>query len=268
MLFAAQYPAHTYPSPTLHLPSSLGTTPLTANSSVTRSVSATGWPRRPRGEQQRVKRAAEIFYGTDTHAEAAARVPARPLPAPPLPPTVATTTRTIRSRSPSASHSRAACSGAARPSATILARRISAADRFAHVVRPDRDERGGHRPGDDQQRDLVGQGDHRGARVRVGLALILIAACHPAEVPNWQPDAGACEPYVVPTGTNLMVPAVTFSADILTVLEHSCTSASCHGGASPQGELDLGTAATYANPRQRITSIATMEVAIKTSESE
>jgi len=63
-------------------------------------------------------------------------------------------------------------------------------------------------------------------------------------MPNWQLDAGACEVYVVPSGMNLMAPAVTFSADALPVLTHSCTSASCHGGASPQGELELGRATT------------------------
>lgn len=84
--------------------------------------------------------------------------------------------------------------------------------------------------------------------MRLGFALVLVAACHSAEVPNWQPDAGACEPYVVPSGMNLMAPAVTFSANVLPVLAHSCTSASCHGGASPQGALDLGQAAnTYTN---------------------
>ncbi len=83
--------------------------------------------------------------------------------------------------------------------------------------------------------------------MKLAFALILVAACHPAEVPNWQPDAGACEPHVVPAGTNLMAPAVTFAADVLPVLVHSCTSASCHGGASPQGELELGSAATYTN---------------------
>ena len=78
--------------------------------------------------------------------------------------------------------------------------------------------------------------------MKLALALLVVAACHPAEVPSWQPDAGACEPYVVPTGTNLMTPAVAYAADVFPALRAgNCVSDSCHGiRDNAQGGLFLG----------------------------
>ncbi|CAN5556635.1 hypothetical protein BH11MYX1_BH11MYX1_05010 [soil metagenome] len=81
--------------------------------------------------------------------------------------------------------------------------------------------------------------------MKLALSLILVAACHPADVPSWAPDAGACEAYVVPLGTNLMAPAVSYATDVFPALKAgNCMSASCHGihdGA--QGGLYLGSSA-------------------------
>jgi hypothetical protein len=81
--------------------------------------------------------------------------------------------------------------------------------------------------------------------VKLALTLMFVIACHPAEVPSWQPDAGACEAYAVPAGMNLMSPTVSYASDVFPALKAgNCLSASCHGihdGA--QGGLYLGSSA-------------------------
>jgi len=72
------------------------------------------------------------------------------------------------------------------------------------------------------------------------LALVLLAACG-TEPPSWQPDAGACQAYISPSGTNLMAPTTSFKSDVVPVIDAHCTSSICHGisdGAT--GDLFLG----------------------------
>ena len=72
------------------------------------------------------------------------------------------------------------------------------------------------------------------------LALVILVACG-MPPPSWAPDAGDCTAYVVPTGTDLTAPTVSFKTDVMPVLTAHCSSASCHGisdGAT--GNLFLG----------------------------
>ncbi len=52
---------------------------------------------------------------------------------------------------------------------------------------------------------------------------------------------GTCPQYMVPTGTNLMAPVVTFKADVMLFFNNNCGASSCHGTeASPTGGVFLG----------------------------
>jgi hypothetical protein len=51
---------------------------------------------------------------------------------------------------------------------------------------------------------------------------------------------GTCPPYMVPTGTNLMAPVVTFKADVMKVFNDNCGSSACHGSVMPTGGVFLG----------------------------
>jgi hypothetical protein len=72
------------------------------------------------------------------------------------------------------------------------------------------------------------------------LAVLAAAACG-TPPPSWTPDAGACMAYVVPTGTDLMTPSVSFKTDVMKVFNNNCGTSLCHGSTSePTGGLFLG----------------------------
>jgi hypothetical protein len=79
-------------------------------------------------------------------------------------------------------------------------------------------------------------------------AILAVAACG-TPPPDYEIDAGACVPYVVPSGTDLMNPAVSFANDVLPIFltpyeTIACTSAACHGVTSgASGNLFLGMSA-------------------------
>ncbi len=55
---------------------------------------------------------------------------------------------------------------------------------------------------------------------------------------------GSCPLYLVPAGTDLMSPTVTFKADVMHVFNANCGATSCHGTTmNPTGTLFLGTEA-------------------------
>lgn len=73
------------------------------------------------------------------------------------------------------------------------------------------------------------------------LALIALVTACGTEPPSWQPDAGDCEAYIPPAGTNLMAPTTSFKTDVMPVISAHCSSSICHGisdGAT--GNLFLG----------------------------
>ena len=52
---------------------------------------------------------------------------------------------------------------------------------------------------------------------------------------------GSCPPYMVPPGTNLTTPVVSFKNDVMRVFNNSCDLVACHGTqTNPQGGLFLG----------------------------
>ena len=58
---------------------------------------------------------------------------------------------------------------------------------------------------------------------------------------------GSCQPYVVPAGTDLMTPAVTFSTNVMgQVFVNNCGTSSCHGDKPGMGGLFLGASAADA----------------------
>jgi hypothetical protein len=60
-----------------------------------------------------------------------------------------------------------------------------------------------------------------------GLAVAgLTAACTSAS------SAPKCETYVVPVGTDLTTPSVSFKTDVMPILVQSCAFSSCHGASS------------------------------------
>ncbi len=72
------------------------------------------------------------------------------------------------------------------------------------------------------------------------LATLVVAACG-TPPPSWAPDGGACAAYVVPTGTDLMSPTVSFKTDVMKVFNSSCGTSLCHGSTTePTGQLFLG----------------------------
>jgi hypothetical protein len=51
----------------------------------------------------------------------------------------------------------------------------------------------------------------------------------------------SCAAYVVPAGTDLLQPAVSFRSDVMKLFNASCGASTCHGTTSaPQGNLFLG----------------------------
>jgi hypothetical protein len=81
----------------------------------------------------------------------------------------------------------------------------------------------------------------------LGVIVVALAACG-TPTPDWTVgvDAGPCVPYMVPAGTNLMTPAVSFTADVMPVFQANCASASCHGLSQSTTGLALGNGATNA----------------------
>lgn len=73
--------------------------------------------------------------------------------------------------------------------------------------------------------------------------LLALAACG-TPPPVWSPDAGPCQPYVVPAGTDLAAPTVGF-ADVVKVFGASCGAAQCHGSTAPKGGVFLGASSAH-----------------------
>jgi hypothetical protein len=60
-------------------------------------------------------------------------------------------------------------------------------------------------------------------------------------------ESGSCQPYVVPAGTDLTTPAVTFKAQVMgTVFLNNCGTSACHGAMPGMGGMFLGVTAADA----------------------
>ncbi len=76
--------------------------------------------------------------------------------------------------------------------------------------------------------------------MKAALLAVVVAACG-TPPPTWEPDAGACVPYVAPPTNQLLDPTVSFATEVMPIFTQSCSSTSCHGiQSSPQGGLVLG----------------------------
>ncbi|MCA9586684.1 MAG: hypothetical protein KC657_15120 [Myxococcales bacterium] len=60
----------------------------------------------------------------------------------------------------------------------------------------------------------------------LGASALVIAACSSS---NKSDEAAPCNAYVVPPGTDLTTPKVSFQADVVPIIKRSCTDAACHG---------------------------------------
>ena len=66
--------------------------------------------------------------------------------------------------------------------------------------------------------------------MRNGLMTLFVAATSLCVLCNGSCDGGpTCKLYVVPAGTDLMTPSVSFKNDVLPVFQQSCAFVSCHG---------------------------------------
>ena len=66
--------------------------------------------------------------------------------------------------------------------------------------------------------------------MRNGLMTLFVAAASLCVLCNGSCDGGQkCATYVVPAGTDLMSPAVTFKNDVLPIFVQSCAFTTCHG---------------------------------------
>jgi hypothetical protein len=89
------------------------------------------------------------------------------------------------------------------------------------------------------------------------VALGLVAGCSGSSATNGGAGGaggaeGDCPLYVVPTGTDLTTP-VSFTTDIMVLLNDNCSSTACHGSASaPTGGLFLGTLCAGAGDAPRV----------------
>jgi hypothetical protein len=69
--------------------------------------------------------------------------------------------------------------------------------------------------------------------MRNGLMTLFVAAASLCVLCNGSCDGGpTCKPYVVPAGTDLMSPTVSFKNDVLPVFQQSCAFMTCHGSMS------------------------------------
>jgi hypothetical protein len=83
----------------------------------------------------------------------------------------------------------------------------------------------------------------------LGASAFVVVACSSSDKAD---QAAPCNAYVVPAGTDLTTPKVTFQADVLPIVKRSCTDVACHGskGASegiflpPDNAGDIYTALT------------------------
>lgn len=82
-------------------------------------------------------------------------------------------------------------------------------------------------------------------RLCVSLCLVGLMGCGGGGGSSMTNDDGGangnCAPYVVPAGTDLTTPTISFSNDIMKLFNDSCDLSSCHGKTTnPQGGLFLG----------------------------
>lgn len=71
------------------------------------------------------------------------------------------------------------------------------------------------------------------------LGAVLGAAACGTPPPEWTIDAGACQPYVVPSTQDLSMPSRSFANDVMPLFTAHC--AMCHGTeSSPSGDVFLG----------------------------
>jgi hypothetical protein len=77
--------------------------------------------------------------------------------------------------------------------------------------------------------------------MRAVLATCLLLSACGGDPAGGGGDGGACPPYVVPAGTDLTMPVVSFKNDVMKVFNTSCGLSTCHGSTTaPQGNLFLG----------------------------
>jgi hypothetical protein len=70
-------------------------------------------------------------------------------------------------------------------------------------------------------------------------------------------DGGpTCKAYVVPTGTNLMTPTVSFKNDVMPVFVQSCTFVACHGSMSANNGIYLGEHVGMTNTTMVVSALA------------
>jgi hypothetical protein len=85
-----------------------------------------------------------------------------------------------------------------------------------------------------------------GMNMRIALGLIIISFCGGCggdATSNSGSDGGkgSCSAYVVPGGTDLSMPLVSFHDDIMKLFNNSCGASTCHGTKTlPMGGLFLG----------------------------
>ena len=87
--------------------------------------------------------------------------------------------------------------------------------------------------------------DKEFSRVLISICLLVMSGCGGSSGGATMTDDGGangnCAPYVVPTGTDLTTPTMSFSSDIMKLFNDSCDLSSCHGNTTnPQGALFLG----------------------------